>query len=479
MAFRRKPGGLPYPVNQLSGAPLSQSSPIGPFGDSRLSDCPRWGNKYQGGALELPVNVALLMLGAIVVRAPLYINTIKSPPPQIEHTVNVAALSQVNNALIIQQDAEPIYTKRLPPQIDVFPNLAALKAPVVYVPASTPEPGFYKRLPPQVEISPNVVVCAAIEPPKSIPSLDWVLPPHHFTPFDQVPNLAALVPVLSRVPAPLLDLPVKAKLWPVPEVFPNLSAKTETVSVTRAPFYTPYKAIRWIAPDLPINVALKVTTVAPTFPPLVEPSFTRRPAPQIDLFPNLAASGTPVNINALVVQQEADPYYYPRKPPQIDIYTNVAVMLKGAAGNISDFDDLPHAKWTTFDLFPNIAAKVGPPAPYRLALVEPVYSKRYPPQIDVLPNLAALAPPEVHILIEPIDPWIAKRLAPQVEIFPNQAIYVAPIHVKIPAPIDPLIWLKPNQQPYELPNIAITQPYRVVYPQWLLNLPYRNFTVWL
>lgn len=410
----------------------------------------------QGPGHRLGPNPALaIALGALyaplantfvqpVVRAPLFV-CVKTPPKwtQIDIYPNVAALSHYQDALKVSKQFEQTYTTRHAPQVEVFPNIAAFHPPVFNVSRGPIEPSFYPKSKVQLDITPNV---------------------------------AAKTAAVASQPRAQLDLPVKAKLAQVPELFKNIAAKTETVPVVRSPFYTPYKQIHWPAPDVLPNIAANVAQALPVIraPFIMAYKLIRWTQP--DHSPNVAVAQQQA---AAVIRSSPEPYYYRRKSPPIDLMVNVALALQPAAAILSDFDDLPRPKWTAFDLYPNIAASVGPPPQYRLPLVEPVYSKRYPPQIDVLPNVAVRAPIQSTPLIAPIDPWIAKRYAPQVEVFQNFAIYVPIVARKIPAPIDPTVWLKPNQQPYELPNIAARSPTRVVKPHWIITLRYRNFTIYL
>jgi hypothetical protein len=314
---------------------------------------------------------------------------------------------------------EPTLYKRSA-QIDLAPNVAATAVPPVYAPPAVLDPVLFKRLPPQIDVYPNIVAQVSIEPGKSIPTLEWTLAARKWTAPDLAPNVAVSVAVPAYRPPALADITLSPRKWTQPDLFPNISFAQETVPVIRAPLYTPYKQVRWATPDLPPNVAASVVVGAVYVPP------------------------APV-----------EPTYFKRPPPQIDVIANVAVMLSPSQGNVSDFNSLPGRAWVQPDLFPNLAVNAAPPVIVPPPFVEPTYTKRISPVPDVYPNIAATVPPPQPVLIEPIDPTLTKRVWAQVDVFQNQAIYAPQVAVQLPYPVEPTYTKRYWPQIDVLPNIAV------------------------
>jgi hypothetical protein len=205
-----------------------------------------WKPKYQGGALDLAVNVALLALTAAAlptfveptysrphppsvdifpnIAVNLQTAVVQSPPdiaparrqaPTIDLAPNIAATSTV--AYVPATFTEPAFYKRLTPQIDVSPNVAVKFQTVITWPG--PEPVFAKRFAPQIDISPNI----AVEPPAAriLSSIDIIPSSKRFAPFDLFPNLAATQ--LLFTPSPFIDPVYFRARQQLFDLFPNIS----------------------------------------------------------------------------------------------------------------------------------------------------------------------------------------------------------------------------------------------------------------
>jgi hypothetical protein len=485
LAFKNKFGGLTYQLVKMTGAPQEGDSPKIGFGiDSRLCDNPPKPRAWQHGAMDLAANVAILAIAAgsqmYVLRPPLYVNGPTKTPPFQEQTYHNIAVN--NQTAITYPGPEPSFYKKTLPIVDVFPNLA-VKFQTQVAPEAL-DPFIAKRVAQQPDLYPNIAASA------------------------QGP--------VYQPPTPL-DLPVTAKKAQQPDLYPNLSAQTETVPTVRTPFFMVYRSIRGPVPDLFPNIAATQVVIAYVPPAYLDVPIAKRPAPQIDVFPNIALKGVepPKSIPSLdwtlaarkwnvpdvfpnlavsgvapqaLIQAPIEPLIWRHAPPQIEVFTNVALMLSPAIGNVSTFQDLPAKPPYQFDLYPNIAvtaaiAPFQPPpaidlpifrrAPVQIELFpnvaikfqtaviqgtpEPTFTKRVP-QIDFFPNIAALVPPAAVPIPAPLDLPIFRRYAPQIEIFPNLAVLEGPEQRPIIIPIDPWINVRYAPQVEVFQNSAIYAP---------------------
>jgi hypothetical protein len=219
----------------------------------------------------------------------------------------------------------------------------------------------------------------------------------------------------------VLDIPIAVRKSLQPDLYPNLSAQTETVPVPRAPLY--------------INGPWKSPV-------------------QVDVYPNIALSAAAPAIQvlrpALYVNAPWKSYLQP------DLYPNIAILIQGAIGNITVFYDLPPIRALQPDLYPNLAATAAPPGYMpKPALDVPITAKAWW-QPEISPNIAvkfqtAITSPGPQA----VEPPITKRYPPQVEIFQNQAIYVTQVTAQLPAPIEPTFTLKVPLLSDIYPNIAV------------------------
>ena len=375
----------------LYAAPLGQQSLVPPF--RPLIEPALWKNKYQGGALELTVNVALLAIAAsaqlYVATQPLYINRPWKQPTQVEQSVNVAV--KVGRAIpMAQAGADPTFYKRPAQLVDVSPNIAA---------ATTAQ---------QVTRTQPTYV--------NVPWKRW-------TAFDQTPNVTATISVSAPLkPRAQQDAPTRSR-WTPFEQTPNLAAF--------------------------INTPPPVTTTP------VSPTYNHRPWrvwTQVEQYPNLAAL-TVVSSGMIVVDSQT----FVRLPPQIDILPNVAVKatpITATTTTVSPtYNNRPWKSWTPVDNFPNLAV-FGGSGLLGMVTVDSQTFARPSPQVELFPNIAARIAPPAPVLVEPIDPWINRRYPPQIDVFPNPALFGFAPTVQIRPTPEPTItkWYPP--QIVEFPNIA-------------------------
>jgi hypothetical protein len=280
-----------------------------------------WKPRYQGGALELAVNVALLALASAT--APLLIEPTfyKHPAPQIDLAPNVAALAQPPAQTVQPGPPEPVFTKRWPLQIDLPPNIAVnYQTAVVQSPLDLP---LARKAAGQSDLYPNLAA-TAIQPP-------------------------------AYSPPPLVDQ-FFARRWPALDLTPNVAISTPATAQTLPTFVEPtfYRRIAQ-PPDLPRNVAVKFQTVRTFSTADLVPGRPARLQP--DLYPNLALAP------AAPRGQLIDPWLAKRLWTQPDVYPNRAIYATPVTFILPAFDQPPRYKpaLLQLDLAPNLA--VRQPAP--------------------------------------------------------------------------------------------------------------------
>jgi hypothetical protein len=458
--------------------------------------------------LDQPVNIAVSLQTQQL--AGEYIDPVlwKAKPLQLEIYSNIAAIPivSVRAASLL----EPQLSVRQAPQLDVFPNLAAQTeivpvirsplyvsyravnwvAPDVYPnvsvrvvsPASPPpsgDPLLWKRLPPQIDLPPNIAVNLQTQRPAGT-YLDplvrrYVIPPDVYpniavnlqtqTPAgsyvepqlwkraplqsDLYPNIAARQPVVTALVASLLDPQLFQRRALQPDLFPNLSAQTETVPTVRMPLYVTAKWTGWAAPDIYPNVTVRGLPPAPPARLPIEPTFTTKWTQAPDVYPNLAAQteAVPVVRTPLYIN------YQPAKWAVSDVYPNIAVLGSPAIGNVTTWADLPIGRWPQVDLYPNIAVRIALLAPSIPPPIEPTFNRKPSPQVELSPNIAVnlqtQRPAGAYI-----EPQLWKIPSPQIDILPDLAVtFVAP-RLTPPLPIEPTYTWKWAAAPELSPNIA-------------------------
>ncbi len=212
-------------------------------------------------------------------------------------------------------------------------------------------------------------------------------------------------------------------------------------------------------PDLFPNIAVALGVIAAaSLHPLLEPTFYKRPAQQIDIAPNIAVRTIAVP-PALVIQQQFEMPAKVGRAPQIDLYPNIAVQFPFVPPPVSAITRGPlyvntnFKQWAAPDVLPNVAVQVLPLAGVLSHSPEPTFFKRLPPQIDVIYNVAlALVPAIANITTTDNLP---PKIWPQVEVFPNVAVNFAVIVYNPPPPIDPWISKRYPPQIDVLPNVAL------------------------
>lgn len=220
--------------------------------------------------------------------------------------------------------------------------------------------------------------------------------------------------------------------------------------VVRAPLYitAPWKA------GTPFEVTQNTAIYAPA--PSIqiagspEPTFTRRSAPQIDAFPNLAINLAPV---VAQIQSSPEPAFTRRAPLQIDVSPNLAVSFQTQVVRGTPEATTPVRRTPAPDLYPNLAVNLQTQTTQQGP--EPTYTRKVPLAPELFPNLAALAPVAQIPLVMPVEPWTNRRYPPQVEVFQNQALYAPVAQQTFPAPIEPTYTLRWTVAPDVLPNIAV------------------------
>lgn len=346
-----------------------------------------WKNRYQGGALELTVNVALLALaGAVATRAPLYVNAPAKRTVQVEQSVNVAALVPAPSA-------------------------------VVNPPA---EPTFYKRNAPAVEISPNIAVNFQTAQPSGeyLDPIVW----KRTTQPDLATNVAALIPP----PSTLIPVPVDPTLTPrvaqAPDVLPNLAVNLqETPPVTRAPLYVTGLSKSWTQVDQGTNIAARILAAVYVPPVPVDPTFYRRWA----AFDPIANSAIYAPAETVFISSTDSTYTITRAWTQVDPPQNLAALAIAPQVLIRPFVEQTFTRRPTpVEAFPNLAALIQPPSVVIPAPIEPWIGKRLAPQVDIAPNRAIYAPAEAPIMRQVLNEPASWKVKYQFDQVPNLAALV-------------------------------------------------------
>lgn len=291
-------------------------------------------------------------------------------------------------------------------------------------PAAIPspiDPQLTLRKPPQIDLTRNIAAFA-VEPPMGLRnSIEPVLWKRPAVQVELLPNIAIQVSTAVYVPTPPLD--------------PVLTAR-------KTPQF-----------DQPRNIA--VTAVEPPMGLRVapEPLLWKRPSIQVELVPNIAVR---VLASTYVPPAPLEPILWKRRAFVPDVPPNLAVFdISEITVTISSSDETFQRKWAQPDLYPNIAATVAVQTPIIRSLETPT-KRAVPPQIDYFPNIAALVAPPQVLIIAPIEPLISKRYPPQISTPPNIAVFAPAESVPpIPAPIEPTKMRVPRLHIDVFPNIAV------------------------
>jgi hypothetical protein len=273
---------------------------------------------------------------------------------------------------------------------------------------------------------------------------------------------------------PLRPGPFRGDL--VGQISPQTDASTG--EITRSPLYVTAPWKRWATPDIFPNIAALVVLSSPISHPAPEPVFYKRPALQLDQFPNLALRVQPYTPrsyldpvcrrsllsiehfpNLAVRGDEAaqmmlpgmDGQTFVRSAPQVDIAPNLAVRVAAPVYVPPAPLDIASArKWPIPDLAPNIAVRVSPYVPRALLDIQP---SRRSIQPDLSPNIAVQF--SVPFLPPALDVPSFHRTAPQIDLFPNLAVgFVGFVASSSPDPV-----IRRSLTRVDLyPNLAVTAP---------------------
>jgi hypothetical protein len=302
---------------------------------------------------------------------------------------------------------------------------------------------------------------------------------------------------------------------------------------TRAPLYINGPSKRWTQVEHSVNVAVLVVAAAVLVRSPVEPVYAKRPSPQVEVSPNLAARTAVEPGKALQsidwvlpakrwTQPEIAPnvaataavvapplraieWVLPAKPKTAapDVLPNIAVGLQtqrtfplietqtlkrpspqldlspNIAVNLQTQRTFPLLEAPTFkrlvpsiDPSPNLAVQAIVARPFN-GPVEPIVWKRSL-AVDLYPNIAAQAPVATIHKVMPIEPWINKRYPPQIDVYQHIANYVPAEPAFRPrAPVEPTLSKRREPSALEvLPNIAIRAVTEVLHR---LNRRYRGY----
>lgn len=213
--------------------------------------------------------------------------------------------------------------------------------------------------------------------------------------------------------------------------------------------------------DFYVNLAvLVVASTAIARAPVFVNAPTRKPAPQIEHAPNVAAGGTSAVVTRVVPPID-EPTSYNRPFTQVEISPNLAVNFTAPVVTrpLAPFVEptIYRRKSAQFDTTTNLAVNstaqaVTRPAPI---FIEPTIAKRKPPLVIEYPNLAAQAGAEsFSMLISSADDLPARKW-PGVDLYPNLSAQVAVV-VTAPKPfVDPIQYKRVGQPPELFPNLAV------------------------
>lgn len=224
--------------------------------------------------------------------------------------------------------------------------------------------------------------------------------------------------------------------------------------IIRAPVYVTTAWKRWAAPDVVTNVAALVFIAAAPVPhPSPDPTFYKRPALQIEQFPNLAVKGTEV------VQKSVPEVYgqtFAKRAPQIDLPPNLAV--RAALGYLPP----PGIDWTpprrlaaAPDLYPNVAIRASAEAVKPPSLQDMQPTRKGWVQPDLAPNLAVRSGLPVYVPPGQLDPPQARKGWAAPELYPNVAVRFVVEPIPLPTVLDLAPARKAAPVPDLYPNIAV------------------------
>jgi hypothetical protein len=203
------------------------------------------------------------------------------------------------------------------------------------------------------------------------------------------------------------------------------------------------------------NIAVLAPLAVLLAHPLVEPTYFKKPAQQIEIAPNIAALTHVEPPKSIPVP--IDPTITHSYRPQIDPFPNLAVRQQTIRPRGTHIDPVVRKPWPVVpELFPNIVAKVEVEPPKAIpAPVEPtLWKPRF--QYDLYPNVALLLPPPAYTPRAYVEPTIAKRSPPQIDLTPNIAVRAILAAYVPPAPVDPQIFRRSPPQIDLYPNVALT-----------------------
>jgi hypothetical protein len=255
-----------------------------------------------------------------------------------------------------------------------------------------------------------------------------------------------------------LDLPVNVALLAL--------AASAQVYVARAAVVVTAPTKPWTPVEQPVNVAVRqqLPTVLPT--PQAEPTYFKRPAPQVDLYPNIAITVPPP------IRSAVEPTFTRRLPPQIDSFPNLAALATGPVYRPPAALDVPVAKRSApqVDLPPNLAVQPAFTEPNpRQPLYVTTGWKQWP-QPDVLPNVTVRIAGPVYVPPAPLEPTLAKRLAPQPEVYPNVTVQFQQTRLA-GTYLDPITWRTKPAAPEVFPNLAALVQAPTYAPPPALDVP--------
>jgi hypothetical protein len=296
-----------------------------------------WRNTYQGGALDLPVNVALLAITAAlagnVIRAPLYVTApTRAATLQIEHAPNVAVQAQAPQAQL-RPTLDPVSWKTPTPQLDLSPNLAVQSVGAVTVPPAPVDPAFAIRWAQQADVYPNIAVNLQTQSVRAfVEPVLWKALPQ----FDQFPNVAIRVVGTVYVPPPPVEPWIATKAWVQPETYRNIAVTLQT-QITRPGVDPPQVPRPWAAVDLYPNLALQAPIAQVPLSGGIEPWIAKRYPPQVEVFQNKAiyAPAESPSVPPAVIE----PVRTLQPATQVELYPNLAVLPPSAPPPVVEVPD--------------------------------------------------------------------------------------------------------------------------------------------
>jgi hypothetical protein len=481
----------PFNRGPFTGSAAPTSTPS--IGILAPIDPVSWKPKYQGGALDLVVNVALLAISAgisqPIVREAYTVNQPWKKAVQVEQSVNIAARVSASRIIV---NPEPVFTKRWAAQLDISPNVA-VRQPMLRI-ANQPETQTFKRAWTQVEHSPNLAANVTITVSPVNAPIEPVYYKNRVEPPELSPNIAAdvgiyIAPVVrqpiyttykARVP-PQIDSVVNVAVrvsiaqspieaWPEPTYYErqvqppdhhrNAAALTPVVVAPFGALIDPSFYDRQTQNPEHIRNVAAIATVAvpPPFNALNEPALTKKLTTAPDVFPNIAANvGT---YDAPIVRQPVYTSYKPQAKSQVDNYVNVAVRAVAAVAQPTQpiFVEPIYYKvrWQQPILFPNVVVTAFA-GTFNVSSSDDIVARRWP-QIDLSPNIAISFVAAARVIPAPIEPTLRKIAFQQPDHQRNIAVLAPPIELPQFTPIDPLIAKRYPPQVEIFQNSAIYAP---------------------